>query len=235
MLERRGQTVTIARHGREALDILKSNTFDVALMDLQMPEMGGLEATAAIRARERETGLHLPIIAMTAHAMKGDREECLAAGMDGYVSKPIQADQVFEVLDAVIAARGTVSVPPAAQAARKGPGLVDRDALMTRLDGDGRLLAEIVDLFLQSSPQLMRDIRKALSARDRKGLQRAAHTLKGAVSNFGAQTVWAAALKMEKIGQSGNLSQGRQALSVLEKELGRLRKELVRMAEGHAA
>ena len=235
MLERRGQTVTIARHGKEALDILSSNTFDVALMDLQMPHMGGLEATAAIRARERETRQHLPIIAMTAHAMKGDREECLAAGMDGYVSKPIQADQVFEVLDAVLAARGTVALPPAAQAARKGPGLVDRDALMTRLDGDGRLLAEIVDLFLQSSPQLVRDIKKALAAHDRKGLQRAAHTLKGAVSNFGARTVWAAALKMEKIGQSGNLSQGRQALSVLEKELGRLRKELVRMAEGHAA
>jgi PAS domain S-box-containing protein len=235
MLERRGQAVTIARHGREALDILKSNTFDVALMDLQMPEMGGLEATAAIRSQEKETGQHLPIIAMTAHAMKGDREECLAAGMDGYVSKPIQASQVFEVLDAVVAARQGRMVPPTARAAARGPALVDREALMSRLDGDGRLLAEIVELFLHSSPQLLRDVKKALAARDRKALQRAAHTLKGAVGNFGARTVWAAALKLEKIGQSGNLSQGRQALSVLEKELGRLRKELVRMAEGHAA
>jgi CheY-like chemotaxis protein len=204
-------------------------------MDLQMPEMGGLEATAAIRSQEKETGQHLPIIAMTAHAMKGDREECLAAGMDGYVSKPIQASQVFEVLDAVVAARQGRMVPPTARAAARGPALVDREALMSRLDGDGRLLAEIVELFLHSSPQLLRDVKKALAARDRKALQRAAHTLKGAVGNFGARTVWAAALKLEKIGQSGNLSQGRQALSVLEKELGRLRKELVRMAEGHAA
>ncbi|HEV8701170.1 MAG TPA: response regulator [Candidatus Polarisedimenticolia bacterium] len=235
MLERRGQTVTIARHGREALDILKSNTFDVALMDLQMPEMGGLEATAAIRALERGSGRHLPIIAMTAHAMKGDREECLAAGMDGYVSKPIQPERVFEVLDAVVAARSAQPAAAPARGAAPGRSLVDRDALMSRLDGDTRLLSEIVELFLRSSPQLLRDVKKALAARDRKGLQRAAHTLKGAVANFGARTVWAAALKLEKIGQNGNLAHGRQALSVLEKELGRLKKELVRLAEEHAA
>ena len=106
---------------------------------------------------------------------------------------------------------------------------------MSRLDGDARLLAEIVDLFLRESPQLMRDAKKALAARDRKALERAAHTLKGAVANFGAREAFAAALKLERIGEKGDLAHSRQAWAALEKEMGRLKKELVRMAEEHAA
>jgi two-component system sensor histidine kinase/response regulator len=98
LLEKRGCTVVVASNGREAAAALEGETFDLVLMDVQMPEMDGLEATALIRGRERATGTHIPIIAMTAHAMKGDREQCLAAGMDGYLAKPMQAQELFEVL-----------------------------------------------------------------------------------------------------------------------------------------
>src|SRR5205809_1494258 len=119
-------------------------------MDLQMPEMGGLEATAAIRERERTTGKHLPIVAMTAHAMKGDRERCLAAGMDGYLSKPIQAKDLFEVMDGVLSQKPLLERSPGAPpaptpgpaSARPPGGVLDENALMARLDGDTGLLAE---------------------------------------------------------------------------------------------
>jgi CheY-like chemotaxis protein len=102
VLERRGHEVTVARNGRAALEALEKQTPDLVLMDVQMPEMNGFEATAAIREGELKTGNHLPIIAMTAHAMSGDKERCLAAGMDGYVSKPIRADDLFSVVEQVL-------------------------------------------------------------------------------------------------------------------------------------
>jgi len=102
LLEKRGHTVAVASNGREALKVLEKQRFDLVLMDVSMPEMDGLEATRAIRTAERTTGAHLPILAMTAHAMKGDRERCLDAGMDGYVSKPVQAQELFEAAEAVL-------------------------------------------------------------------------------------------------------------------------------------
>jgi CheY-like chemotaxis protein len=102
VLEKRGHTVWIANNGREALEAMEKQTFDIVLMDVQMPEMDGLEATAAIRGMEKGAGTHIPIIAMTAEAMKGDRERCLAAGMDSYASKPIQAKELFEAIEALV-------------------------------------------------------------------------------------------------------------------------------------
>jgi CheY-like chemotaxis protein len=105
LLERRGHTVAVATNGRQALEMLDTQGFDLVVMDVSMPEMDGFEAAAAIRAREESTGAHIPILAMTAHAMKGDREKCLGAGMDGYVAKPVQAAQLFAAIDSVTAAR----------------------------------------------------------------------------------------------------------------------------------
>jgi len=99
LLEKRGHSVTVVTNGRQAVEAVAQDRFDAVLMDVQMPEMDGLEATAAIRAQERESGGHLPIVAMTAHAMKEDKERCLAAGMDGYISKPIKAQRLFEVIE----------------------------------------------------------------------------------------------------------------------------------------
>jgi protein-histidine pros-kinase len=110
MLERAGYTVTAATTGREVLDLVASHDFDVILMDVQMPEMDGFDATRAIRAGEAAGRRRHPIIAMTAHAMKGDRERCLSAGMDGYVAKPVRADQLLAAIDEVLASpRGTSS------------------------------------------------------------------------------------------------------------------------------
>jgi len=238
MLERRGHKVTLAHTGREALDLARAHAFQVALMDLQMPEMGGLEATAAIRERERTTGKHLPIVAMTAHAMKGDRERCLAAGMDGYLAKPIQAKDLFDVIDGVLSRNPPEEIAPgpAAAAAVTPPGKVlDPDALMARLDGDTGLLGEIVELFLDSAPRLMRELKKALGARDGASVERAAHTLKGAVANFGAPAALEATIRMERLGHEGDLTGAVRAWTPLEKEMGRLKKALARLAEEHAA
>jgi CheY-like chemotaxis protein len=106
LLEKRGHSVAVASNGREALDLTEQRIFDVVLMDLEMPEMSGLEATAAIRRREQGTGKHIPIIAMTAHAMIGDRAKCLAVGMDGYVSKPVHADELYAALENVTPRQG---------------------------------------------------------------------------------------------------------------------------------
>jgi CheY-like chemotaxis protein len=105
LLEKRGHFVVLAANGREAVTAFEKESFDLVLMDLQMPEMDGFEATAAIRAKEKSTGKHLPIVALTAHAMKGDREKCLASGMDGYLTEPIRPQELDEVLESYVAKR----------------------------------------------------------------------------------------------------------------------------------
>ncbi len=238
LLERAGHTVTIARNGREAVDRVRAEAFDVVLMDVQMPEMGGFEATGLIREREKTTGGHLPVIAMTAHAMKGDRERCLAAGMDGYVSKPIQPAELFEAIDGL--ARTKTAPGPSAPrmrpaAARTLEPVVDRQALLGRLEGDTQLLTEIVDLFIQSAPRLMREMKKCLTARDAQGVARAAHTLKGAVANFGAQAALEATLHLETLARENKLKSARAAWATLEKEIDRLKKALAGLRQEHAA
>jgi two-component system sensor histidine kinase/response regulator len=102
LLEKRGHTVALAQNGREALELLEKQHFDIILMDVQMPEMDGFEATKLIREKEKSSGAHLPIIALTAHAMQGDKERCLAGGMDGYVAKPIKLEDFFSVIEKVV-------------------------------------------------------------------------------------------------------------------------------------
>jgi two-component system sensor histidine kinase/response regulator len=111
LLEKRGHRVTLAANGREALSALEKQPFDLVLMDVQMPEMDGLEATSILRQREQEREGHQPVIALTAHAMKGDQERCLAAGMDGYLTKPIRPQELDEILDKYIAVRKERTAP----------------------------------------------------------------------------------------------------------------------------
>ena len=137
LLEKRGHAVVVAADGKQALAALEREPFDLMFMDVQMPEMGGFEATARIRDQEQKTGKHLPIIAMTAHAMKGDRERCLASGMDGYVSKPILAAELFRAIDEAMTTWGPR--PPAAANGLAAP-VFDQAASLERAGGDEQLL-----------------------------------------------------------------------------------------------
>jgi CheY-like chemotaxis protein len=196
LLERRGHKVVIAANGSEAVEAIQRQPFDVILMDVQMPEMGGFEATSAIRALERESGARVPIVAMTAHAMKGDRERCLAAGMDDYLTKPIDPRQLCLLVEQLAAGRALVAADPIA-ASGVSP------QVLARVGGDRELLAEISRLFVDDAPQHLDRIRHALDARDGEALTRAAHGLKGAAANFDAEGVVAAARTLEEIGRTG--------------------------------
>jgi CheY-like chemotaxis protein len=217
LLEKKGHTVVVAHNGREALTILERERFDLALMDVQMPEIDGLEATLRIRQQERATGLHLPIIAMTAHAMKGDRERCLEVGMDGYISKPIQPAELFKVMAELIptgaaALNSPMSKPPSA--------VFNQAVALEQVEGDEELLAELAELFRGDSARLLEEIKQAIAREESQGLERAAHTLKGAAGNFGAQGVVVAAERLEKMGQAGELVEAEAVCAGLEAEVG---------------
>jgi signal transduction histidine kinase/HPt (histidine-containing phosphotransfer) domain-containing protein len=216
LLEKKGHRVTLACNGKEALAALEQHLFDVVLMDLQMPEMGGLEATAIIREREKGTGQRTPIIALTAHALRGDEDRCLAAGMDGYVSKPIQPACLWEVLASVLSA-----TPPAAEEPPPEK-VVDEDTLLERCGGDPDLAREIIQMYLEEQPKLLSAIHAALADRDGVLLHRMAHTLKGAAGNFGAARVVAAALRLEQRGVAAHFEDAARDCRELEDALERL-------------
>ena len=194
LLQKRGHQVVTARDGREALERVQQERFDLILMDVQMPGMDGFEATAAIRKNEQTTGVHIPIIAMTAHALKGDREWCLAAGMDDYVSKPIEARRLFEAIERVLPSRLDPFAPSAA-IEQEGVGAVhtaagqasfDRDALRRRLSGNEALMEEAIQLFLEDLPMRLAAIEDAVNSGNAAGLREATHALKGAAGNLSA-------------------------------------------------
>ena len=222
MLERAGHEAIVAENGREALALLEKEAFDVVLMDVQMPEMDGIETTGAIRERERATGGHLPIVALTAHAMKGDAERCLAAGMDAYLAKPLQPR---ELVSAIASALGSASPGPAAPAdGASGPlpttvGAVDLPRLLERVGGDRKALADLVRIFRADSPKQVARLRDAVRESDSAALRAAAHALKGAVSNFAAPGATEAALRLQKMGDAGQLAGAAAALERLEGEI----------------
>gem|GEM_PF-644710 len=220
LLEKRGHTVTVVQDGTEALATLRRHTFDVVLMDIQMPHMDGLETTQAIRACEQDTTTHVPIVAMTAHAMQGDRERCLAAGMDGYVTKPLRPTELFEVIASLTASAAyrleTSAAPEEEQ------DILDRKTLWERVAGDADLLREIVELFLADCPERLMELHEALTHQDYTALARAAHRLKGALGNISANNALAAVRRVETSARAGDVHAATEALARLEDELARL-------------
>jgi two-component system sensor histidine kinase/response regulator len=203
LLEKRGHHAVLAANGKEALEALAHASFDLVLMDVHMPDMDGLEATIAIREKEKSTGLHQPIIAMTALAMKGDRERCLAAGMDGYLSKPIDLGQLDEVLAAYgDRRRGDIDVTGA-----ENPfvGPVNTTELLERINADRAFLSELVWAFREEYPAMIQDAREAILRRDAAGVERIGHALKGALGNLAASVASGLAGEMEAMGRAGNL------------------------------
>jgi signal transduction histidine kinase/DNA-binding response OmpR family regulator len=199
LLEREGHSVVVVDNGREAIAALRAQPFDVVLMDVQMPAMDGLEATRTIRAKERRTGGHMPIVAMTAHAMKGDRERCLEAGMDAYVSKPIRASQLVEAIGSAL--EGTTTTSAATEPEVPQQEDIDWDAALGAVRGNRDLLKAVVETLLEEAPRQISAIRQALADGDATALQSAAHSLKGSVRIFGRSRAFDLAYELEKMGQ----------------------------------
>jgi PAS domain S-box-containing protein len=199
LLQKQGHSVVVAGTGKEVLAALDREPFDLVLMDLQMPEMDGFQVTERIRARERGTGRHLRIVALTARAMQDDREQCVRAGMDGYLSKPLRARELFEVVAATAPSSASALVPPSAQA------LFDPVAVRDAFEGDEDLVREGVCLFLERYPELLEEIRQCVTAADPAGLVRAAHTLQGLVGFFSAPLA-AAACRLVDLGHARDLA-----------------------------
>jgi two-component system, sensor histidine kinase and response regulator len=214
MLQKRGHQVMVVSNGKEALAALAVHSFDLVLMDVQMPEMDGLEATMAIRQKEKLSGLYQPIIAMTALAMKGDRERCLAAGMDGYISKPIHAEEFDAALQSCLIRRqhNAVMEMPVDSS-------VNESELLQRIDGDRALLAELVAIFRKECPGLLRAAHAAIQRKDSPALERMGHSLRGALANLSALAATDLAAELETMGRSGQLAQAGAKLLELEDEL----------------
>ena len=231
LLERRGHQVTTVGNGREAViaATVPDAQFDLVLMDVQMPEMNGLEATAAIRQHEQAFGIRLPIIALTAHAMKGDRERCLDAGMDGYVSKPIAADALFavvaEVLPRVLGKE--VSAPSAHPVSGSAPTL-DTEAMLRIVEGDLELLGDLAEAFFAYYPQQLRQLRQALIELDHPTFHRGAHTIKGSLANLAAGRAMELAAELERIPAP-------QLVPTLEVQVLCLEEELLRVHQAISA
>jgi len=222
LLEKRGHHVDVAFNGREALIALRNSHYDLVLMDVQMPEMGGIEATAALRASELESGRHTPVVAMTALVMKGDRERCLAVGMDGYLSKPIHTQELDDVLEKFISIKRKIDPEQKAHPnapIEVGTETIDENVLLFRLGGDREFLAELVTLFREDCPSMMIRIRTALRQHDAAEVIRVAHSLRGPLANFSASSAAALAAKVEYAAAAGDLNTANAAFSSFEPEL----------------
>jgi CheY-like chemotaxis protein len=218
LLEKRGHKVTVVGNGREALDALAESAFDLVLMDVQMPVLDGLGAVKELRSKEIGTQFHQPVVALTAHAMKGDRERYLAAGMDGYLSKPIRQQELDDVLDSYFPAQDVSQVEESIPEPIDTES-IDQADLMKRIGGDVAFLAELTDLFRSEYPQLIADAKQALKAGNAEGVMRAAHSLRGALANLAATGPSASSAVLEEIGRSGDLTTAGAAIDRLEAEL----------------
>ncbi|HZZ73054.1 MAG TPA: response regulator [Pirellulales bacterium] len=253
LLHKWGHACELVSNGRQALEAIQARKFDLVLMDVQMPEMDGFEATKGIRQTEQTTGHHIPIIATTAHALRGDRERCLLAGMDGYLSKPIRSRELFDVLEEFgkdsaemeseprapatrSAADPAATALPAARAesaanrrseARAGASSIwNREQALAGLEGDAALLADLAQAFLEECPGWLARIGAAVSSRDAANLKLAAHALKGAASHFAAAGVVRRALELETLGRTANLAEAEDPWHALQAEVERFVPEL---------
>jgi CheY-like chemotaxis protein len=229
MLEKRGHLVTLASNGHEAIDFFKSEPFDVILMDVQMPGMNGLEATAAIRVIEQSTGGHVPIVAMTANAMKGDRELCLTAGMDDYLAKPLRSAELFQTIEKFsVKPRSLESTPlpppgpePAWQppAQSQPPAGVSFDAEAFRESaGDDKLMRKLITIFPEDTQKYLRKAEKALAAGKARPLYEAAHSLKGMLGVYAAPKAFRLASELCEYAHAADLKGAQFMLDQLKKE-----------------
>jgi CheY-like chemotaxis protein/HPt (histidine-containing phosphotransfer) domain-containing protein len=262
LLETRGHRVTLASNGIEAVEAFRKGDFDLILMDIQMPEMDGFEATRKIRRLEGERVRsveaessklkgkenspprserypessiqnpvsRIPIVAMTAHAMKGDREKCIDAGMDDYVPKPIKPEALYSVIDKVArksqGEKEQKRTQPSQGSTPFSPKTFDLSSAMETVSGDEDFFREIAGMFIDSCSDHIAKIKEGIAGNDAGILEREAHSLKGAVGNFGAKEVCEVAYRLEKLGEEGKMATAEEGLSDLERALNELVSEM---------
>jgi len=222
LLQKMSWDVHAVSNGKEALQALEKGRYDAILMDVQMPEMDGYTATARVREKEAAKGGHIPIIAMTAHAMKGDRDRCLDAGMDGYVTKPIQAQDLYDEILRLVsssAPHGTRQAEAGEAKPSAGTAPADISALLETVGGDRDLVGELASMFLEDYPTQMASIRHAVEHGDAESLHESAHKLKGSVANFGAAGAQDLATVLELMGRERRAGDAPEILERLEKEM----------------
>jgi len=231
ILERLGHKVQVVNNGKEAVGRAQAEDFDLIFMDVQMPEMDGLEATMAIRAAEAGTGKHVPIVAMTAHAMKSDREKCLSAGMDDYLSKPVRIDELKQGISRAGQERNMGQAPE--QGLFRAIGQLE--VLLDSVMGDRALLAEMAELWLADSVKQETQIREGLDLGDAMMVQSAAHALKGSLGTFQASGAQEAANQLEMSAKDIDLVGARKAFERLSTQIDLVRQDLRRLARAPGA
>jgi CheY-like chemotaxis protein len=210
----------------DAVALAGPRPFDIVIMDVQMPTMSGLEASVAIRERERTTGEHVPIVALTAHAMQGDRERCLAAGMDGYLSKPIDVARLIATIETF--GSGRTRQGATAQATGPSPDAIfDEQAALRHTGGDRKLLRKIVNLFRSDATASLKKIERALNRRDAEALWTTAHAFKGSLATIGAQVSRRTAADIERLGRAGSFEDARPLYANLREQLRMLDRMLL--------
>ena len=227
MLSKLGIRADVVANGREAVAALRTIPYDLVLMDVQMPEMDGFESTRAIRSGEGEAiNRAIPIIAMTAHAMLGDREKCLDAGMDDYIAKPVTPAGLSALFKKWLAKLDADSRPPRTAGICEDASLFDEASLLERLSGDRTLAQNVARTFLSDIPHRLQALREHLDARDAKGVANQAHTIKGAAAAVGCASLSRLALALEKAGKASDLESARPSFEKLRDEFERLKKAM---------
>jgi CheY-like chemotaxis protein/HPt (histidine-containing phosphotransfer) domain-containing protein len=217
MLQEQGHTITLAENGREAVRLYQLERPHLILMDVQMPRLDGIGATQEIRAAEEGCGHHTPIIAMTAHAMRGDSERCLLAGMDGYLSKPLTRELLLETIESIIN-EGACPVAPATSTSPP----YNRITLLHNLGGDTELLARVTTLFVENTPAYLAQMGQAIAQRDGVALEKSAHTLLSSLGTFGAYRARDIARTLQTTAQLKNFSEAGKRLTELKNETSRI-------------
>ncbi|MCK9296988.1 MAG: response regulator [Desulfobulbaceae bacterium] len=230
ILARLGLHADAVANGAEAVKTLETIPYDLVLMDVQMPVMDGYEAARRIRRGSAPLNSRIPIIAMTAHAMQGDREKCLAAGMNDYLAKPVASLEVAEKLKRWLGSGGQGrSRQPEREGAESGEdklAVFDLETMLKRLLGDKALARIVIEGFLQDIPQQMQVLHEVLAGGDAATAERQAHTIKGAAASVGGECMRAVAQEMEKAGKAGDLAAMRQRMAELEEQFDRLRQAM---------
>ena len=228
LLSRWGHQALIVENGKKAVATYAEERFDLILMDVQMPEMDGFEATAKIRAIEKEKGLHTPIIAMTAHAMKGDRERCLDAGMDEYVSKPISSKLLFKTIKKLVS---DPDEPVNEDKTMQQPAF-DKQALLQAFDNDWDFLSDVINMYIADYPEMLENIHAAIRNKDADMLRRTAHAFKGMIGNFQVDTAVQNAYRLEKMGSESTFDNAEGIFTQLSSEVDRLKGIFLDMSKG---